>query len=161
MIGTAVPGYSDVFATTGRPWWFVTQAAALASVVARQSGLNVDHIVELETIGAYFTTDWQDRIAGITQDQWQLVSDFISSGGQHWYFVSKHGLGLLIFSLKNRQGQCSSYQDFAVLCASPRNLQGIDNAVNALKNIVFAAVLPSLLPVRLVSFRTSSFTNYR
>ena len=49
--------------------------------------MSVDHIVEIETVVAYFTAEWSDNF-GVSGNQWALIQNFILAGGNIWHGVS-------------------------------------------------------------------------
>ncbi|KAL9633480.1 MAG: hypothetical protein Q9164_004679, partial [Protoblastenia rupestris] len=72
--------------------------------------LNIDHVVELDMIVSYFTSAFT-AAQGCTENQWNLVKDFIESQGLR----AVSGL------------TCAAYFQFAQLVGGLGNLRGIDN----------------------------------
>lgn len=76
--------YRSLYTSSVQPWIFIDENNLIAAYLGyATAGLSVDHIVEIETIVAYFTADWVGTL-GLSQNQWDLISAFLNSQGNIW-----------------------------------------------------------------------------
>ena len=74
-----------MFIAAVQAWWFITRYGTLEADTTRyepdSSTMAVDHVVELQMIIQFFTTDYNST-QGATRNQWQMVQDFINTNGR-------------------------------------------------------------------------------
>ena len=76
--------YRGLYTSAVQPWIFIDENNLIAAYLGYSTpGLSVDHIVEIETIVAYFTADWIGTL-DLSQNQWGLISAFLNSQGNIW-----------------------------------------------------------------------------
>ena len=92
--------YKKAFASAQQSWWYISMQGELESwngvIDPSVSTMNVDHVIELDMIVTYFTESFTAG-DGFSENQWNLVRDFISSQGQKVVVSGANGGSVRVF----------------------------------------------------------------
>ncbi len=73
--------YRAIYASALQPYIFIAKTQQLAAYMGHSTvaHLSIDHVVELETVVAYLTSDWTS--IGLSENQVAFLIGFINSQG--------------------------------------------------------------------------------